>query len=206
MNIFQKFLLSIANFLFPFKVIGAENIPEDNCVICCNHLSCIDVSYIVKYFNKNTFFVAKKEVLNNKLFGKLLKSYGGIPVDREKTDIRSLMNIIKLLKSGNNLVIFPEGTRNKSGTTELQEFKGGSMVLAAKAKKRILPLIIYKKAKLFRRNYFIIGKPFELADYYDKKLDDENVNLMENFVRDKMIELQSELHDIIKTKKKKERK
>ena len=58
------------------------------------------IQVLVKNFNKDTYFVAKKEVIENKLFGKLLSSFGGIPIDRENVDIRSLMNIIKILKSG----------------------------------------------------------------------------------------------------------
>lgn len=206
MTFFHKFLIKIANFLYPSKVHGLENFNQSNVLICCNHLSMIDVVYLVKNFNKDTYFVAKKEVIENKLFGKLLSSFGGIPIDRENVDIRSLMNIIKILKSGNNLVIFPEGTRNKTGELNLLPFKGGSMVFAVKAKTPILPVIIYKKAKLFRKNHLIIGKPILLTDFYDKTLDNDTVIKMENLVRDKMVELQQNLDEIVNSKKKNKKK
>lgn len=201
MRLYQKFLLKTANFLYPFRVIGAENIPDESAVICCNHLSAIDVTYLVKYFNRKTFFVGKKELFEKKFVGGLLASFGGVPIDRENVDVKNLMRIVKLLKTGHNMVIFPEGTRNKTGSTELLPFKGGSMVLALRTKRLILPVIIYKKAKIFRRNYMMIGKPFDLSQFYQEKTTDDNVLNMENFVRSKMIDLQNELFEKLDKKK-----
>ncbi len=202
MNFFQKLLIKIAGFLYPSKIYGLNNVCDSNTLICCNHLSMIDVVYLSKIFDKDTHFVAKKEVVENKIFGRLLRGFGAIPIDRENVDIRSIMNIVKVLKNGKNLVIFPEGTRNKTGSTNLLPFKGGSMVFAVKTKKPILPIIIYKKAKLFRKNHVIIGKPIELIDFYGKELNDQTVFSMESFVRDRMIELQNELTEIVLSKKK----
>lgn len=202
MNFFQKSLLKIASFLYPSKIYGLNNLCDSNMLICCNHLSMIDVVYLSKIFDKDTHFVAKKEVMENKLFGGLLRGFGAIPIDRENVDIRSIMNIVKVIKNGKNLVIFPEGTRNKTGSTDLLPFKGGSMVFAVKTKKPILPIIIYKKAKLFRRNHVIIGKPIELIDFFGEELNDQTVISMETYVRDKMIELQKELTEIVLSKKK----
>ncbi len=202
MNFFQKSLLKIASFLYPSKIYGLNNLCDSNMLICCNHLSMIDVVYLSKIFDKDTHFVAKKEVVENKLFGGLLRGFGAIPIDRENVDIRSIMNIVKVIKNGKNLVIFPEGTRNKTGSTDLLPFKGGSMVFAVKTKKPILPIIIYKKAKLFRRNHVIIGKPIELIDFFGEELNDQTVISMETYVRDKMIELQKELTEMVLSKKK----
>ena len=202
MNFFQKSLLKIASFLYPSKIYGLNNLCDSNMLICCNHLSMIDVVYLSKIFDKDTHFVAKKEVMENKLFGGLLRGFGAIPIDRENVDIRSIMNIVKVIKNGKNLVIFPEGTRNKTGSTDLLPFKGGSMVFAVKTKKPILPIIIYKKAKLFRRNHVIIGKPIELIDFFGEELNDQTVISMETYVRDKMIELQKELTEMVLSKKK----
>lgn len=206
MKLYQKILVKTANIFYSCKVFGKENIPEESAVICCNHLSAIDVLYLVNHFNKNTFFVAKKELFNKKFSGNFLSSFGGVPIDRENVDVKALMNIVRLLKEGKNMVIFPEGTRNKTGTTELLPFKGGSVVLAMKTKRKVLPVIIYKKAKFLRKNYMIIGKPFDLNNFYEKNVTDENVVNMENFVRDKMVELQQELFDKFNKKSKRRKK
>lgn len=206
MNFFQRTLVKFASVFYPTKFHGIENVCDSNTLICCNHLSIIDVLYLARIFDKDTNFLAKKEVVNNKLFGRFLRNFGAIPIDRENVDIRSILTIVKILKNGKNLVIFPEGTRNKTGNTDLLPFKGGSMVFAVKTKKPILPIIIYKKARIFRKNHVIIGKAFYLDEFYGRELNDQTISQMENFVRDKMIELQFQLKEIVSSKKKKRRK
>ena len=93
---------------------------------------------------------------------------GGLPIDRDNPDMKSLMTALKVLKEGHKLAIFPEGTRNKTGSTELQPIKGGAMIFAVKAKSPIVPIMIDRKLKMFRKSNVIVGKPFELTEYYGK--------------------------------------
>ena len=64
-----------------------------------------------------------------------------------------------------------------------------------------MPIIISGKAKIFRKTYAIIGKPFELGEFYGKKLTDEIIKDLEVVVADKMKALQSELFERIKNEK-----
>ena len=97
-------------------------------------------------------------------------------------------------------MIFPEGTRNKTGTNELQEIKNGAELFAVKTKSPIVPTMIYKKSKIFRKTYLMIGKPFELQEFYDKRLTDEDYKEMNRIIVEKLKEVQKEL---IKTVEKK---
>ena len=60
-------------------------------------------------------FLAKKEIFQNKLFDFLLRSYGAYPVDRGRADIRALNWAEKQLNLGRTIIMFPEGTRSKTG-------------------------------------------------------------------------------------------
>lgn len=198
----MKFLLRIPIFFFslfyPMKVYGKENIPSGGAVLVCNHFRAIDCGFIKRIYYKNIKFLAKKEVFKNKIIGKIAKAYGGIPIDRENPDMKSLLEAIKEIKKGHKLCIFPEGTRNISGTDELQEIKGGSAVFSVKAKCPIVPIMMLKKSKIFRKTKIIIGKPFELEEYYGKKLTEQDIAEMDKIVREKMIEQQDILKNIIK--------
>ncbi len=198
----MKFLLRIPIFFFslfyPMKVYGKENIPEGGAVLVSNHFRAIDCGFIKRIYYKNIKFLAKKEVFKNKLIGKIAKAYGGIPIDRENPDMKSLLEAIKEIKKGHKLCIFPEGTRNISGTNELQEIKGGSAVFSVKAKCPIVPIMILNKSKIFRRTKIIIGKPFELTEYYGKKLTEKEISEMDNIIREKMIEQHEILKNITK--------
>ncbi len=202
MNFFQKIPIFFFSMLYPIKVYGKENMPKGGAVIVCNHFRAIDCGFIARICDKDIKYLAKKEIFKNKLISKIVKSYGGIPIDRENPDMKSLLEAIKEIKKGNKLCIFPEGKRNVSGTSDLQEIKGGSVIFSVKAKCPIVPIMMLKKAKIFSRTKIIIGEPFELSDYYGKKLSGEDIEALDQIVREKMIAEQNKLKQLLTKGKK----
>lgn len=206
----MKFLNKIPLFFFggvyPSKVYGKENVPEGSAVIVCNHYMALDCAFILKAHRDNVYFLAKNELFKKKWLARIIKSYGAIPIDRDNPDMKSIIAAIKVLKAGNKLTIFPEGTRNKTGSNELQEIKGGTVVFAVKAKCPIVPMMIYKKSKLFRKTHIIVGKPFTLEDFYDKKLTSEVIDEMDKIVSDKMKSEHAKLIELIENKKRRKKK
>lgn len=205
MNCFQRFLLKIVKIVYPCEVIGKENVVEGSAIMASNHFSFADVFYLLYVYDKDIGFVAKKELFEKKFANKFLKWCGGFPIDRNNPDIKSLLNVIKFLKNGHKLVIFVEGTRNKTGNYRPLPIKGGSVIFAIKSKTPIIPVMMVKKARIFRKNHIIVGKPFELSEFYDKKINDEQMALMEKTLYDKMIETQDELIKILQDRKNKKR-
>ena len=188
MNWFQKGVIKFIHIFYPIKVFRSEEVPVGRTVFVCNHLSNIDTVFMMELAKKDLYLLAKKELFKNKLFGKVLKSFGGIPIDRENPDVKSVILATRLLKEDKKLLIFPEGTRNKTGA-ELLPIKGGSVIFAVKTKSPIVPVFINRKARLFRKTYMMIGKPFELSEYYDKKLTEQDFNDLSNVIRDKILEV-----------------
>lgn len=176
----------IIKFFFPAKIYGKENIPEGGAMIVCNHFSVLDPFYILSMCKKDIYFLSKKEATDVKVFGKVLIKAGAIPVDRDNPSMESIVKCIRTLKEDKKLVLYPEGTRNKSGTTELQEIKNGAAVFAVKARKVVVPVMMDKKMRLFRKVNVYVGKPFELDEFYGVKLDDAKNDEMNCVVRDKM--------------------
>ena len=175
MNFFHKIPIFFWSWFYPCTIHGKENIPKEGAsVLVCNHFRAIDCGFVARAYNKDVFFLAKKELFEKKLIAKIIKSFGGIPIDREKPDIKSMLLATKVLKEGHKLVIFPEGTRNKTNDV-LMPLKAGSVLFAVRTKCPIVPLRLSKKAKIFRRTHLIVGKPFELSEFYDKKLSDEDI-------------------------------
>lgn len=202
MNFFQRIPLFFYNLIYPSKIIGKENIPADGAVIACNHYSFLDPAYLLNLSNKNLFFLAKEELFEKKLTGKFLASYGGVPVNREKPSMKTLLFCVRILKEGKKLVIFPEGTRNKSKNGELQDIKGGSVVFAIKSKTPIIPVMFLRKPRIFHKTYIKVGKPFELTQFYDKKLVEQDIIFLDCLLKDKMIEQHNELKNSVLKKKK----
>ena len=205
LNWFKRGVIKLVSGIFyPVKIYGKENLKEGGAVVVCNHFSVIDCVYLVKLtLLENYSIIAKKELFKNKLFGKILKGFGAIPIDRENPELKTLLSTIKCLKNGEKVLLFPEGTRNKTGTTELQELKEGSAIFAVRAKCPIIPIMIYNKAKLFQRNKLIIGKPFEFDNFYDKKNTNVDYEEMSKIIYDKMRSEQKNLFELVDKKKKK---
>jgi len=199
----QKIPLGLANFLFPFKFYGKENLNDGKAVVVSNHFSAIDCVHYLNLSKDRPYFLAKKELFEKKFLNWLFTKYGGLPIDRDNPDLKAMLNAMKVLKNGEKLVIFPEGTRNKTGTNELQKIKGGAIIFAVKSKAPIIPVMMLNKPRLFVRTKIMIGKPFELSEFYDKKLTEEDYLEMENIVREKMLEQQNYLMQKFEKKKRK---
>lgn len=203
MNFFHKMVVFFWGLAYPSKFYGKENIPENgSAVLVCNHYRAIDCGFIAKAYSKDIYFLAKKELFNNKFLGRIIKSFGAIPIDRENPDLKSMASALKVLKGGHKLAIFPEGTRNKENST-LQQLKGGAGVFAVKAKCPVVPMMIYKKSKAFRRTYIIIGKPFELSEFYNTRITQTESEKIEKIIREKMLEQAEILNNLMNSKKKK---
>lgn len=142
----------IFNFLYRVKpiIIDKENLPKDNnFVVYANHVEYTDPFYMKQAFKKFPLtFISKQELFEIHLIKNVLRSIGSIPLSRKVGDRQALEAIlkgIKLVKSGQPLAIFPEGTRNHSNT--IKEFKSGSFKLALKAKADVSALVLYNMHK-----------------------------------------------------------
>lgn len=199
----RKIVEKIIKFFYRVKIYGKENVPQGGVMIVCNHFSLLDPVFLLSvYSDKNIKFLSKQEISKVKGFGKALIKAGAIPVDREKPSMESLLTCVKTLKNGHKLVLFPEGTRNKTKTDELQEIKAGAAIFALKAKTPILPVMILKKARFFRKTQILVGKPFTLEEYYDKKLNAEVTDEINNKVRKEMLAVHQELKELTAKRKK----
>ena len=112
--VFVYYLVTlVANILHPVTVIGRENLPEHGAMLCPNHNSNWDPVLVALKVpvNYRLHIMAKKELFCNKVFDWVLRKLGAFPVDRGEGDIEAVKNALKAIKSGDNLLIFPEGTR-----------------------------------------------------------------------------------------------
>lgn len=203
MRLLNKIIVLLSKIVYPLKVYGKENIPEGGALLCYNHLSAVDPLYVLRIYPKDIRFLAKKELFEHKVLGRILKSFGAIELNRENPEITTLFKVVKVLKGGHKLSISPEGTRNKTGSTDFLQFKSGSALLSVTGKCPIVPVIVEKKAKVFRKNRIKVGKAFELTEFYDIKPTDEDMQKMNDILRVKMYETQQELFELVKRKRRK---
>ena len=169
----QFVLFSLYRILFDYKVYGTENVPEDSraVIFAPNHASNLDPPIVGMTLKTPTHYYARDYLFKVFGLGTALTWLGTLPIKGDGTDFHSVRQMLRALKEGKRLVIFPEGTRSADG--ELHEAEGGTGFLAINSKAYVVPVYIQgtyeaypRSAKFFRckpvRVYF--GKPFIPAE------------------------------------------
>ncbi len=120
-------------------------------IIAPNHNSWWDPPLIGMASPREVYFLAKEELFTaNRLFGWLIRTYNAIPIRRETGGVEALRTALALLKEGKAVVIFPEGTRNKTQQL-LLPLKPGVYLLAKYSKAPVVPAFILNNRQPFHR-------------------------------------------------------
>ncbi len=153
MNAFVRYTVKLVYKLFyNFKIEGKENLPEtEGVIIASNHRSYADPVLLTMPMKKPVTYMAKEELFKNKLFGAFIRFLGAFPVKRGAGDMQIISDCVDILKSGRNVVIFPEGTRSKEN--KVGKGKTGVALIAAKSGADVLPMgIVFEGEKLHFRS------------------------------------------------------
>lgn len=175
---FYKFVTKafkcFVNIFYKYKVIGAENIPDEgNVIIAANHKSNLDPIFVASAIkNRKIACIGKKELFKNKLLGSILDKLYVIPIDRDNPGISTIKTILKKIKEGYAIGIFPEGTRVKG--EGFGEAKAGLALFAVKGKASVVPISIITNYKIFNKVTIYIDKPISFEEYYKTKLSTED--------------------------------
>lgn len=153
---------------FRFRFIGTENIPKEGGIIFCpNHISNHDPITITIAQKRPLSFMGKDSLFRFPLIGWILRKIGAFPVKRGAGDIGAVKKAIEVIQSGNALVMFPEGTRNKTEEL-LLEFKTGAALVAKKGNGKIVPVAIIGKYRLFSSITVAFGTPVSPENFGEK--------------------------------------
>ena len=192
------FVRKVMGIIWPTKIYFKDNFPQNTkAIVVCNHYTALDPCVIIsKLLGKNGKVLMKDEIMKNPVVAKVATELGCIPVKRGEADIAAVKNILSALSKNQPVLIFPEGTRNRSGSKEMLPLKQGVATFAIKAKAPIVPLLYYKKTGPFKRNKLIVGAPFYLDEFYDKKANSVKEEATQ-LIEDKMKQLRAELDILV---------
>ena len=125
---------------FRLRRLGTEHIPEGGVILASNHRSFLDPFAIGCCLGRPIYFVAKQELFMNPLLGWILNCLGAFPIKRGASDEESMDTSLALLERGEAVVIFPEGTRIRTGS--LGSPKRGVGRLALQSGKPVVPIAV----------------------------------------------------------------
>lgn len=167
MNNFYRWVVIILSplvkLVYPYRLTIKGELPQGAAIICANHTSYIDPVLIAIVFGKGHYmrFMAKIELFKIPFLGWFLKKLGVFSVDREGKDIDALRTSIDVLKSGNKLMLFPEGTRVSEG--DAVAAKTGAVRLASRHDVPIIPIFISSEKRMFRKSTICVGESYSLG-------------------------------------------
>jgi 1-acyl-sn-glycerol-3-phosphate acyltransferase len=158
--------------LYRIETIGLENFPKDGGVLlCANHIDNLDPPVVGLTAPRPVSFMAKAELFSAPILKTLLPHIRAFPVKRGLSDREALRSGLKLLKEGNVLGLFPEGTRSKTG--ELGKGLSGAGFFALRSNAYVVPCAIIGPYKPFRKLKVVYGKPVSMSELREQKVSAE---------------------------------
>lgn len=126
---------------FRGRVFGLRNVPQTGPVLlACNHQSFFDPVSSTLALHREGNYMARDTLFANRLFKRFIESLNAFPVRRGAADIGAVKEILRRLKDGKLVVVFPEATRTRDG--RIGAINPNSLLIAKKARATIVPCVI----------------------------------------------------------------
>jgi len=191
-NIFYNLAKLLARIIFSMRVIHPERMVESGpLLIAVNHSSFFDPPLAGICSRRGVYYLARKTLLKWPFFGPLFPAMNVIPVERDGNDMSALREVIKKVKEGNAVLLFPEGTRSLDG--DLQPARAGIGLVIAKTGAPVLPMRIFGAYEAFPKNArrfqlsqisVVIGEPIHFTAEEISNSSRETYQLLSNRVMD----------------------
>ena len=164
-----------------YRVRITGKVPEEGAyLICGNHINYLDAAAIVLFNKRKVNFVAKEDLFTHGILFWLGHLFDAIPIKRNMQDIDAMKRCLKVLKNGELLGIFPEGTRK--GMEKNMKAKNGAAFMAIRSNVKVIPVGIHGTFKPFSKVYINYGEPIDVSKYSKEQLDEATEEIMEQIV------------------------
>ena len=141
LDVFRPAVRAVCRAYFRLELRGTEHIPRaGGLIIVPNHQTYADPPLVTIPVRRPVYYMAWSRLFDVPVFGRLIRLLRAFPVDIESRDARATREAVRLLQSGEALMIFPEGERTPDG--HVQRFKPGAFRLAVSLNVPVLPVTI----------------------------------------------------------------
>ena len=162
----------VAQLFFRFRILHRERMIQSGPVILAmNHQSYFDPPLGGNACDRAIYYLARRNLLDVPLLGRLLPKLNVIPVDQDGIDRRALKTVIQVVRAGHGALVFPEGSRSLDG--QLQPGQPGIGLIIAKTRAPVVPLRIFGAHEALPRGQsrprlhpitVVVGEPIHFSD------------------------------------------
>jgi 1-acyl-sn-glycerol-3-phosphate acyltransferase len=162
----------VARLFFWRSIVRQARWIEGPALIAANHASFLDPPFIGSACPEQIAYVARKDLFGNRLFRALCLGLGAIPIERDTADFGSVKRVLKVLKQGKKVLVFPEGVRSLDG--RLLAAMPGVGLLVHRARVPVIPAYIHgtyrawprhRLLPLPARTVVVFGEPIRFDEY-----------------------------------------
>ncbi len=171
--------------LFDLRCLDRHQMEFDGpAIILCTHQSHFDPVLVGLSYNGRLNYLARRTLFNNRLLGTIIYMLDAIELDRDRSGIAGLKEMLKRLKRGGKVLMFPEGTRTSDG--KIAPIRPGFIAVARRSQVPLVPIAVTgafealpRTASIPRRFPIItaVGKPIA-PDEFVHLTDDAVVELV----------------------------
>jgi 1-acyl-sn-glycerol-3-phosphate acyltransferase len=138
-RIVRPIVATICTVLWRTRVVGKENLPRDGgFLLAPSHRSMMDIPFAAVVTHRRIRFMGKKSLFSLPVIGAIFTWLGGFPVARDGTDRKAVRESVEMLRAGEVLCVFPEGTRQNG--PKIQPLQPGAAYLALRSGMPIIPI------------------------------------------------------------------
>jgi len=161
------------NTIFRARVEGRDNLPATGgYILASSHRSMVDITMAAWVSPRPLRYMGKASLFNVPVLGSVFRLLGGFEVQRDGSDRKALRNSIEMLRGGEVLLVYPEGTRQNG--PKIEPLQPGAAYLALRAGVPIVPVGMAGTEEIFRthgrkfprfgRIAVVVGEPLAVHD------------------------------------------
>ncbi|MBE6673619.1 MAG: hypothetical protein E7596_00770 [Ruminococcaceae bacterium] len=186
--------------------VGKKQRIKGGVLIAANHVTFTDpVALLCALWYRRLHSIATKDLYSSKLKKFFFNKMHCIMVDKENFNMGTFHQVCERLQQDKAVVVFPEGTVNKTGNAFLT-FKSGAVLMAYKAKKPILPIYLHEPKKWYERRIIVVGEPIEINKSGALLPSMDEINQINQLLQEKEEELKAHCDSYVAKKAKRSNK
>ena len=148
-RIVRPIVTGICRVLWRVRLVGVENLPrEGGFILAPSHRSMMDIPFAAVPTPRRIRFMGKKSLFGVPVIGPIFRWLGGFPVARDGTDRKAVRDSVEMLRAGEVLCVFPEGTRQHG--PKIQPLQPGAAYLALRSGVPLVPIGIAGSEEILR--------------------------------------------------------